>query len=148
MNRIQKKRPSSYFIFINFHLQKVCKEVEVESHKSIIKQARVQHLYGRFLGTLHSEVDEVGFFSLNLCICNLFGCVRRSMMFQHLLSSRADLIFYFVESDVQHVQAQVSHISRFLLHVFLLKYYVERNNLVVHGAACVYVKRDNLIVEN
>nr|XP_024385455.1 protein PHYLLO, chloroplastic-like isoform X2 [Physcomitrium patens] len=43
---------------IRQNLEKVCKEVEVESHKSIIKQARVQHLYGRFLGTLHSEVDE------------------------------------------------------------------------------------------
>ncbi|KAG0608149.1 hypothetical protein M758_8G082600 [Ceratodon purpureus] len=43
---------------IRQNLERVCKDVEVESHKSIIKQARIQHLYGRFLGTLHNEADE------------------------------------------------------------------------------------------
>lgn len=61
---------------MELHVQRVCKDVEVESHKTIIKQARIQHLYGRFLGTLHKEADEVSLHSFILCICNSFRCVQ------------------------------------------------------------------------
>jgi isochorismate synthase EntC len=36
----------------------VCDEVEVEVPKKLIKQATVQHLYGRLNGVLHSDAQE------------------------------------------------------------------------------------------
>jgi hypothetical protein len=36
----------------------VCNEVEVEVPKKLIKQATVQHLYGRLNGVLHSDAQE------------------------------------------------------------------------------------------
>ena len=60
--------------FIELHVQRVCKDVEVESHKSIIKQARIQHLYGRFLGTLYNKADEVSLHSFCISFVKCMDC--------------------------------------------------------------------------
>lgn len=65
-----------FLFLIELFLQRVCKDVQIESHKSIIKQARVQHLYGRFLGTLHNEADEVSLPSFICSVFNLLRCVQ------------------------------------------------------------------------
>ncbi|GAQ91163.1 isochorismate synthase [Klebsormidium nitens] len=43
---------------IHAHMQTVCAAVEVEVPKKLIKQATVQHLYGRLNGTLLSDAQE------------------------------------------------------------------------------------------
>ncbi|CAM6124850.1 unnamed protein product [Calypogeia fissa] len=40
------------------NMEAVCKNVSAESSKSLLKQARVQHLYARFNGELHDDVGE------------------------------------------------------------------------------------------
>eukprot|EP01018_Ginkgo_biloba_P016846 Gb_24332 [translate_table: standard] len=43
---------------IKCHLENICKHVGMETEKTIIKQARVQHLYARMIGELKSEAGE------------------------------------------------------------------------------------------
>ncbi|KAL3698745.1 hypothetical protein R1sor_012821 [Riccia sorocarpa] len=43
---------------VKSHMKMVCKHVETELHKCLIKQERVQHLYARFSGELSDEDGE------------------------------------------------------------------------------------------
>ncbi|KAL2645330.1 hypothetical protein R1flu_012917 [Riccia fluitans] len=49
---------------VKTHMKMVCKSVETEIHKCLIKQERVQHLYARFSGELSDEDGEYDLLSV------------------------------------------------------------------------------------
>lgn len=86
-------------------LQRVCKDVDVESHKSIIKQARVQHLYGRFLGTLHKEADEVN----NILICyDVYSILRVFASYETYISDVLGNLCHWHDIDNCHSCASLT----------------------------------------
>ena len=44
--------------FVRDALLEVCSQVKVDTEKSVLKQAAVQHLYGRLSGTLKSTAND------------------------------------------------------------------------------------------
>ena len=44
--------------FVRDALLEVCSEVKVDTQKSVLKQAAVQHLYGRLSGTLKPSAND------------------------------------------------------------------------------------------
>lgn len=62
----------------------VCKDVETEVNKCLIKQERVQHLYARFNGELADEAAEVNFVSLESKFVQITVLLTASSFFASL----------------------------------------------------------------
>lgn len=55
--------------FVRDALLEVCSEVKIDTEKSVLKQAAVQHLYGRLSGTLKSAANDA-----QLLVSSSTGC--------------------------------------------------------------------------